>query len=363
MRLLTVIGARPQFVKAAAVSRQIANVAGLDEVIVHTGQHFDADMSDIFFQQMDIPRPDYLLGISGLSHGAMTGRMLEQLERVMLDEAPDKVLVYGDTNSTLAGALAASKLQIPVVHVEAGLRSFDMRMPEEINRILTDRVSQLLLCPTPAAVANLENEGFGRSAARVALVGDVMQDAALHYRSRATPPASIASLDLSRGFALATLHRAENTDDIGRLKGLVDALNEVHASMPIIMPLHPRTQHSLAEHGLDLNVHVIEPVGYFEMIWLLQHCSIVLTDSGGLQKEAYFFGKPCVTLRNSTEWVELIEVGANCLLGDDARTLSSCVERMIGVKMGDFPALYGAGSASEKVVEQILNGTFPIKAP
>ncbi|WP_448106820.1 non-hydrolyzing UDP-N-acetylglucosamine 2-epimerase [Pseudomonas azerbaijanoccidentalis] len=356
MRLLTVVGARPQFVKAATVSRQIAKVAGLDEVIVHTGQHFDADMSDIFFEQMEIPRPDHLLGISGLSHGAMTGRMLEQLERVMLDVVPDKVLVYGDTNSTLAGALAASKLQIPVVHVEAGLRSFDMRMPEEINRILTDRVSQLLLCPTRAAVENLENEGFGRGAARVALVGDVMQDAALHYRARAAQPKSVTGLNLNRGFALATLHRAENTDDIVRLKSLVDALNEVHASTPIVMPLHPRTLHSLAQHGLELKVHVIEPVGYFEMLWLLQHCSIVLTDSGGLQKEAYFFEKPCITLRNSTEWIELIDIGANCLIGDDARNLTSCFEKMIGTKMDGFPALYGAGNASAKVVEQILYG-------
>ncbi|MEW9679305.1 non-hydrolyzing UDP-N-acetylglucosamine 2-epimerase [Pseudomonas sp. TE50-2] len=354
MRILTVIGARPQFVKAAVVSRELAKHDAIEELLVHTGQHFDNGMSDIFFEQMAIPKPHYSLGISSLSHGAMTGRMLERLEQVMLDVAPDKVMVYGDTNSTLAGALAASKLHIPLVHVEAGLRSFDMRMPEEVNRILTDRVSQVLLCPTQVAVENLAKEGFASSGARIVQVGDVMHDAALYYTPRATRPSLLDMNNVKDGFALVTLHRAENTDDLARLRSLVEALNALHQETPVIVPLHPRTRRALAINGLQLNVHVLEPVGYFEMLWLLQHCSVVLTDSGGLQKEAYFFAKPCVTLRGTTEWVELVEAGVNVLLGDDFHSLSECLDKVRHINMQGLPALYGGGSAARKVVDQLL---------
>ncbi|MEH6814726.1 MAG: UDP-N-acetylglucosamine 2-epimerase (non-hydrolyzing), partial [Motiliproteus sp.] len=279
MKILTVVGARPQFVKSAVVSRQIGKTEGIEERIIHTGQHFDANMSEIFFEQMDIPRPDFQLEVSGLSHGAMTGRMLEQIEAILLEQKPNMVMVYGDTNSTLAGALAASKLHIPVAHVEAGLRSFNMKMPEEINRILTDRVSRLLLCPTETAVANLDREGFGSFGARVVNCGDVMQDAALYYTAKEQPP--VIGADLSGGFVLSTIHRAENTDSPESLTQIFDALNQIHSELPVVLPIHPRTRAKLDQFNIDSRVHLIDPVGYLEMIYLLRRCNIVMTDSGG----------------------------------------------------------------------------------
>jgi UDP-GlcNAc3NAcA epimerase len=269
MRLLTVIGARPQFIKASVVSAAIARHPSLSEVMVHTGQHFDANMSDIFFTQLGLPRPDHQLGINGGSHGEMTGRMLIEIERVIRSEAPDRVLVYGDTNSTLAGALAAAKLHVPVAHVEAGLRSFDMRMPEEVNRVLTDRLSDVLFCPTEAAVRNLEREGTAHGGARILQVGDVMQDAALyfsdHIQGRAAPPG------VKDGFILATVHREENTDDAARLAQIVGALNLLNATVaPVVPPLHPRTRKAAERAGLDLQVQLLEPVGYLEMLGLLK---------------------------------------------------------------------------------------------
>jgi len=289
MKILTIVGARPQFIKAATVSREIRNRSGIREVLVHTGQHFDANMSDLFFQQMEIPKPDYQLGISGGNHGAMTGRMLAAVEDVMIKEKPDWVLIYGDTNSTLAGSLAAAKLHIPVAHVEAGLRSFNMRMPEEINRVLADRISRVLFCPTDQAVRNLEAEGFRNLDVDILKVGDVMLDAALFYQNRSQRPAALPEGFENQEFALATAHRAENTDAPDRLAGIVAGLNGLQRDIPIIMPLHPRTKKQLKSQGLTLNVHVIDPVGYLEMVWLLAHCNLVLTDSGGLQKEARFF--------------------------------------------------------------------------
>jgi len=347
MKLLTIIGARPQFIKASVVSMAIAEQADMSEIIVHTGQHFDANMSDIFFDQLGIPRPDYLLDIHGGLHGAMTGRMLSEIEQVMMKEKPDRVLVYGDTNSTLAGALAAAKLHIPVAHIEAGLRSFNMRMPEEVNRILTDQVSDILFCPTQAAIDNLSREGFSEKPVQVLNVGDVMQDSALFFARRSIEP---QGLKVNDGFILSTLHRAENTDDPDRLKAIVSALNTINVTVaPVVLPLHPRTRAAIADAGINLTVHVIDPVGYLEMIWLLQHCNLVLTDSGGVQKEAYFFGKACVTMRDQTEWVELTEVGANELVGANEGRIIAAAVRSCGRQIEDTQQLFGGGQAANRI--------------
>lgn len=347
-KILTIIGARPQFIKASVVSKAIQETAGLTEVLVHTGQHFDANMSDVFFDQLAIPRPDYQLNINSGSHGDMTGRMLIEIEKVLLKEQPDWVLVYGDTNSTLAGALAAAKLHIPVAHVEAGLRSFNMQMPEEINRILTDQISSVLFCPTDSAMANLEREGFNDKPIQVLQVGDVMQDSAEFFAQRATQPQGFSLAD---GFILTTLHRAENTDNPERLAAIVTALNHLHQHVaPVVLPLHPRTRNVIAAQGLTLDVHLIEPVGYLEMIWLLQRTGLVLTDSGGVQKEAFFFGKACVTLRDQTEWVELIEAGANQLVGADTDKIIEAARRHIGRAVKDEHSLYGGGVAAKRIV-------------
>lgn len=352
-KLLTIIGARPQFIKASVVSKAIAETDGLQEVIVHTGQHFDANMSDIFFDQLAIPRPHHQLDIHGGSHGDMTGRMLIEIEKVLLQERPDCVLVYGDTNSTLAGALAAAKLHIPVAHVEAGLRSFNMQMPEEVNRILTDRVSNILFCPTDAAVANLAKEGFPYTMANglpqhVAQVGDVMQDSAKLFATRASAPEGLALRD---GFVLATIHRAENTDHPQRLAAIVAALDVVSQSTPVVLPVHPRTRAILAQQQITpRHITLIEPAGYLQMLWLLQRCGLVVTDSGGVQKEAFFLGKACVTLRDQTEWVELLEVGANELVGAEHDKIIAAVQRNLGRTVRDEGRLYGGGHASKRVV-------------
>lgn len=350
-RILTIIGARPQFIKASVVSRAIQQTNGIEEIMLHTGQHFDANMSDIFFNQLNIPRPHIQLDIHGGNHGEMTGRMLAEIEQALLTHKPDRVLVYGDTNSTLAGALAAAKLHIPVAHVEAGLRSFNMQMPEEINRILTDQISDLLFCPTDTAVKNLNHEGFANKPAQVLQVGDVMQDSALLFVEKAVAPDG----DLPESFILATLHRAENTDNPERLAAIVSALNTLHKTVaPVVLPLHPRTRKLIAQHGLELNVHLVDPVGYFEMVWLLDHCNLVLTDSGGVQKEAFFFGKACVTMRDQTEWVELIEAGANELVGADTAIIIEAASRNFGRKVQDTHNLYGGGKAAQRIVDVIL---------
>ncbi len=352
-KLLTIIGARPQFIKASVVSKAIAETDGLREVIVHTGQHFDANMSDIFFDQLAIPRPHHQLDIHGGSHGGMTGRMLIEIERVLQQERPDCVMVYGDTNSTLAGALAAVKLHIPVAHVEAGLRSFNMQMPEEVNRILTDRVSNILFCPTDAAAGNLAKEGFPYTMAsgqpqHIAQVGDVMQDSAQLFSSRASAPEGVA---LGDGFVLATIHRAENTDTPDRLAAIIAALDAVAQTTPVVLPMHPRTRGVLAQRGINpRHITLIEPVGYLQMLWLLQHCALVVTDSGGVQKEAFFMGKACVTLRDQTEWVELLQVGANELVGADQAKILDAIQRNLGRLVRDEGALYGGGQAAGRVV-------------
>ena len=346
MKILTIIGARPQFIKASVVSRAIKNSNKLEEVILHTGQHFDENMSNVFFNQLEIPRPKYSLSINGGTHGLMTGRMIIEIEPVLMAEKPDMVMVYGDTNSTLAGALAAVKLHIPICHVEAGLRSGNMRMPEEVNRILTDQLSSILFCPTDTAVSNLEREGFKDKAVNVLKVGDVMQDATLLFKQAAK------KTNFDDNFILSTIHRAENTDDPAKLKEIIKAINELHSSIaPVIMPLHPRTRLAI-ENLVDctLIAHVIEPVGYLEMLALLDKSALVLTDSGGVQKEAYFFKKPCVTVRDQTEWVELVEINANELVQTYSEQIVSAVERGLLKKIIDDPSIYGGGQASRKIV-------------
>lgn len=352
MKILTIVGARPQFIKAAVVSRAIKRESCLYEVIVHTGQHYDKNMSDVFFDELDIPKPNYNLGIGGGSHGAMTGRQLEAIEDVLLQEKPEWVLVYGDTNSTLAGALAAAKLNIKVAHVEAGLRSFNRRMPEEINRVLTDHASSLLLAPTEAALKNLKEEGIASD--RVRLVGDVMYDASLYYRLRATKPKALKEEGtLSGSFILATVHRAENTDSPEKLRNIILGLER--ATDQVILPLHPRTRARLDEFNISIpqNIKIIDPVGYLDMIWLEENCRIVATDSGGVQKEAYYFRKPCVTLREETEWIELVDAGWNILAGSNPSEIERAIRSRI-VK-DDYAYFYGNGSAGEKVVRALLD--------
>ncbi|HIP35414.1 MAG TPA: UDP-N-acetylglucosamine 2-epimerase (non-hydrolyzing) [Crocinitomix sp.] len=356
MKIITVIGARPQFVKAAALSREFAKHSNIREILVHTGQHFDANMSDVFFDEMQIPKPKYNLNINSVSHGAMTGRMLEEIEKVLLAEKPDLLLVYGDTNSTIAGALAAKKLHIKVAHVEAGLRSFNMEMPEEINRILTDRISDYLLCPTQTAIENLINEGYKNTTAVIKNTGDVMQDAACFYAKQSQDKSTIIKQINLNKYILTTLHRADNTDNKQKLTNIVEALNEIHQQIcPIVLPLHPRTKKKLQAFNLKLNVTLLDPVGYFDMIELLKNSSLVMTDSGGLQKEAFFFKKNCVTMRQQTEWVELINANVNVLTGANKQKIITEVEQML-IRPSDFTInLYGNGKASKNIINVLLN--------
>lgn len=354
MKILTVVGARPQFIKAAAVSRVLRQKH--QEILVHTGQHYDANMSDVFFEELDIPRPDYALGVGSGTHGHQTGEMLSKIEDVLLQERPDCVLVYGDTNSTLAGALAAAKLLIPVAHVEAGLRSYNRAMPEEQNRVLTDHLSSLLFAPTQAAVRALAQEGITRG---VHLVGDVMCDALYDYRAlaeRRGGEQTLAELrnlfsaapDVSSGWMLATIHRAENTDGAGRLAPILAALEQ--AALPVIFPVHPRTQglvRTLWRRQPFHNIRFVAPVGYLQMIWLTAHAGHVLTDSGGLQKEAYLLGVPCVTVREETEWVETVQSGWNTLAKVD--TADILQKLAAPAPQGQRPPFYGDGHAALKI--------------
>lgn len=349
MRVLSIVGARPQFIKASAVSSCIGRVPGLSEQLLHTGQHFDNNMSDVFFSELGIPPPAFNLGIQGGSHGEMTAAMLSGVEKILFSENPDVVLVYGDTNSTLAGALAAAKLGIPLAHVEAGLRSFNMAMPEEINRILTDRISSTLYCPTQAAIENLEQEGVSRHGARVVYTGDVMLDAAITCAPLARPP----SESVPEEFILATLHRAENTDNEKRLRSLVNVINTICADIPVVIPLHPRTRAALSRLDLQMKAYAIEPVGYLEILWLLKHCTLVLTDSGGLQKEAYFMERPCVTAREETEWLELVEMGVNVVAGVEEESLLHAVSSMRGKTVVRDPEAYGGGQAATIIARDL----------
>lgn len=358
MKIVTIVGARPQFIKADTVSRQIRKRDDISDVLVHTGQHYDSNMSDIFFEEMGIPRADYHLGVGSGTHGAQTGQMLEAIEKVLMEESPDWVLVYGDTNSTLAGALAACKLHLPVAHVEAGLRSFNRRMPEEMNRILADHASDLLFAPTKTAVSNLAREGI--SGDMVVNVGDVMYDAALYYGAKATGSSRILDeLGLMSGdYVLSTVHRAENTDDPGRLRAIFEGLAAVAREIPVVLPLHPRTRATLEHMGMvgepSSDFSVVDPVGYLDMVMLEKNAALIVTDSGGVQKEAFFHQVPCVTLRDETEWTELIELGWNRLLPPtDADEISTTVLSFVGATgQTGFP--YGSGDAAEKVVQYLL---------
>jgi len=345
MKILTVVGARPQFVKAAAVSRLLRQQH--QEVLVHTGQHYDANMSAVFFQELGLPEPDLNLGIGSGGHGAQTGAMLAGIERALLEHRPDWLLVYGDTNSTLAGALAAAKLHVPVVHVEAGLRSFNRRMPEELNRVLTDHLAALLLCPSQTAVEHLAAEGIHNG---VRLVGDVMSDALNFALEQARARSRILStLNLQpHSYLLATVHRAENTDNRERIAGIVAAFEKI--AQPVVLPLHPRTRKVLQSLGLDLpaNVCAIEPLGYFDMVRLEAAARMILTDSGGVQKEAYWLGVPCVTLRDETEWVETVAAGWNVLAGADESKIVAAVQSFR--KPAAHPQLYGDGHVAARCV-------------
>jgi UDP-GlcNAc3NAcA epimerase len=348
-KIITVIGARPQFVKAAVVSRAIKANADLTEMIIHTGQHFDANMSDVFFDEMDIPKPHFNLNINGLGHGAMTGQMLEGIEKILIQEKPEIVLVYGDTNSTLAGALAATKLHIKVAHVEAGLRSFNWRMPEEVNRVLTDKMSDWLLCPTQTAISNLITEGYNDKEKAIINVGDVMFDAALYYSNVSASRALVAPQFTGNPFVLVTLHRAENTDEISNLKAILTSLNAINETIQVVLPIHPRTRKIIQNNQLNVSFTMIDPVGYFDMIELLKNCSLVMTDSGGLQKEAYFFQKNCITMRDQTEWVELVDNGFNLLTGANEIKILAAFKEMFA-KPNDFSkVLYGTGNAGDLI--------------
>lgn len=360
IKIVTVVGARPQFIKAAAVSRAISSKFAdqVMEVLVHTGQHYDEKMSQVFFDELGIPIPKYNLEISGGLHGAMTGRMLEALEKVLSEEKPDWVLIYGDTNSTLAAALAAAKLHIRVAHVEAGLRSFNMRMPEEVNRIVADRLSSLLLCPTEEAVVNLSKEGLTKE---VHLVGDVMYDVSLHFADIASQRMDILAGHgvVPKNYVLATCHRAENTDDPKNLAGIIHGLSGIAKTRPVILPVHPRTKAKIREYGLlDAlgGVSVIEPVSYLEMVVLEKNAEIIVTDSGGVQKEAFFYRVPCVTTREETEWVETVSAGWNILVGSDtARMLDAVEQHARRVKLDINP--YGHGDAAERILDVLLGSS------
>lgn len=357
-RILTVLGARPQFIKASVVSQAIIGVGELMEIVVHTGQHFDANMSDVFFSELGMGAPQYNLGIHGGPHGAMTGQMLAGIEEILLKEKPQAVLVYGDTNSTLAGALAAAKLHVPVAHVEAGLRSFNMRMPEEINRILTDRISDWLFTPTEGAAAHLRSEGVAEE--RILHVGDVMYDVSLHFGGRVgAQGGTLERLGLKPGgYVLATVHRAENTDEATRLAAIAGALRALAGRKPVVFPLHPRTRGALQHQGLLAGleaggVHLIEPVGYLEMTQLVKYAALIATDSGGVQKEAYFHRVPCVTLRDETEWIELVDAGWNRLAPpDDAGSIVAAVELSLGTQGRDVSP-YGGGDAAAKIAARL----------
>ncbi|MDJ0645256.1 MAG: UDP-N-acetylglucosamine 2-epimerase (non-hydrolyzing) [Flavobacteriaceae bacterium] len=353
-KIVTIVGARPQLVKAAVLSRIISKYNQFEEIIVHTGQHFDTNMSGVFFNEMQIPKPKYNLGISGLNHGAMTGQMLEKIEEVLQKERPEVAIVYGDTNSTIAGALAAKKFDVKVVHIEAGLRSFNMKMPEEINRIVTDRISDLLLCPTDTAVINLRNEGFENFEAKVVKCGDIMKDAVEFYGKISSEKSSIINdLNLS-DFVLATIHRQENTDDLNKLSEIFKGLEEVHKQCQVVLPLHPRTRNALNKENRSPKITMMDPVGYFDMLELLKNCRLVITDSGGLQKEAFFNKKHCIIARDETEWIELVEHGFAKIVGSNVQKMLAAFSEFKNCKTDFSVSLYG-NDVGEKIYKELVS--------
>jgi UDP-GlcNAc3NAcA epimerase len=356
-KILTILGARPQFIKASAFSSLISKNSAIIEEIIHTGQHYDENMSAVFFDELGIPKPKYFLEVGSHTHGVQTAHMLEKIERIMLDEKPDLTLVYGDTNSTLAGALAASKLHIPIAHVEAGLRSYNKKMPEEINRVLTDHVASLLFAPTKISALNLTAEGIHENLIHV--VGDVMFDVALFQADRALKYSDILEKqNLNSGdYILATIHRAENTDDPDIMAGIANALRQLGSRHKLIMPLHPRTRAIFIKLGLfeslEKSAHFIPPVSYLDMVMLEKNAKLIMTDSGGVQKEAFFYNVPCVTIRTETEWVELVELGWNVLVNpSDPEQIVNKVEHSIGSK-GKLEFPYGHGTAANEILALI----------
>jgi UDP-GlcNAc3NAcA epimerase len=361
MKIISIVGARPQFIKAALISRKLRE-KGIKEILLHTGQHYDFNMSDIFFSELRLPKPDYYLEIGSGNHGEQTGKMLIEIEKVLIKEKPDIVIVYGDTNSTLAGALAASKLHIPVAHVEAGLRSYNKKMPEEINRVLTDHISTWLFAPSQTAVKNLEKEGITKN---VYNVGDVMFDIALESIKKVNEEQVLNKYNVKpKKFILATIHRAENTDNKENLLNIWQALNEIaNKGYKILFPLHPRTKKAINNFKINLeskskNLILTDPVSYFEMLSLEKNASLIITDSGGVQKEGYFWGTPCIIPRNETEWVELVEIGFNALAGTDKEKIIALTLEKLKENLNIFTTLnynfYGSGNASDRIINILV---------
>ncbi|MBP7563270.1 MAG: UDP-N-acetylglucosamine 2-epimerase (non-hydrolyzing) [Candidatus Cloacimonetes bacterium] len=349
MKLITIIGARPQFIKAATVSRKIKDYPEIEEIILHTGQHYDKNINEIFFEELNIPEPKYNLNVGSGQHGAQTAKMISQIEQILMDEKPDCVLVYGDTNSTIAGTLAAVKIHIPVAHVEAGLRSFNRAMPEEINRIVTDAVSDMLLAPTQNAVVQLQKEG---REAFTWFTGDVMYDSVIYYKSKILKNDKPKVIQDIADYYLCTIHRAENTDNPNHLRSIFKAISLMNKT--VILPLHPRTKHILKNLEIEIpdNLKIIEPVGYMDMLTLLLHTEKMITDSGGVQKEAYFLQKPCITLRNETEWIETLDHNWNILCGTDTEKIIRAINETCG-EQSNLQA-FGDGNAAEKIIKLIL---------
>ena len=352
MKIITIIGARPQFIKAAALSSDLKNYSQIEEVIVHTGQHYDKMMSDIFFNQLQIPEPKYKLESGGMTHAEMTGYQLMEIEKILLIEKPNWVLVYGDTNSTLAGALAASKIHIPIIHVEAGLRSNNLRMPEEVNRILTDRLSKILFCPTKTAQQQLFKEGYNNFDCSIEVVGDIMFDALKLISPQIEDTNSKQDV-----FVLCTLHRAENTDDENRLLSIIKALNKIAKEVPVKIPLHPRTKIKLENLKIKLhpNITIVDPLSYIDFISALNNCEIVISDSGGIQKEAYFLKKNCMVIRDETEWTELIESKNNILVGSNTDKIVNTFKARKSLNQDFSHKFYGDGNTAKRIINSILN--------
>ncbi len=351
LNTLTVVGARPEFVQTAPLWREIGARKGISGALVHTGQHYDYEMSELFFSQLELPEPIYHLGVGSASHGVQTGAMLAELDRVFLSEEPDLVITHGDTNSTLAAALSAAKLQIPVAHIEAGLRSWNRDMPEELNRVATDHISTFLFCPGRAAAANLAAEGITDG---VFVVGDLMLDSLMWTMRTVDAEATMGTHGLKRGeYFFATIHRAENTDDEARLTALLGGLEKVAGLYPVILPAHPRTRPRLRDLGIPRGVRVIDPVGHPEAMALVQNAAAVLTDSGGLQKEVYWLETPCVTLRTETEWVETVEAGWNRLASAEPNSIELAVKNAL-TERPSHPDLYGDGHAARRIVDRLL---------
>lgn len=358
MKIVTILGARPQFIKAATVSRKLNEYNStsknkIEEIVVHTGQHFDRNMSDIFFNELHIPTPKYNLGINSLTHGAMTGRMIEEIENILLIEKPEWILLYGDTNSTLAGSIAAKKLSIKVAHVEAGLRSNDNDIPEEINRVLTDRISDVLFCPTIDAVKKLESEGYRNFNCCIKQNGDVMLDSALYYKRFEKKP----RFNIPPRFILSTIHRQSNTDNVEYLKNIISAFNTYSEKIPIILPIHPRTKKYIQNNNITISDKLLltDPVGYLEMIFLLKRADMVITDSGGVQKESYFFKKPCLILIDKSPWYELLEKGYIGINPESPELIISNIDLMINKDIDYDLSMYGNGKASKKIVDFFIN--------